>query len=198
MLVAIDDSKSMSSTSVSAFALESLALVCNAMAKLEISDMGVVRFGGEGGAELLHAFETPFSGEVGGEIVGKMRFDADNTIDDRPIVDLLEFVSGLERPEGVKQLVIIMGDGRFHEREALRKAVMDVSGDPSVMYAFVILGSGVLEMQTVEFVDGKPVFARYVDGFPFGLYVVVGEVRDLVWGLGAVVRGWMERVCGGG
>ncbi len=209
VLLAVDDSKSMAETSCGAFALESLALICNAMARLEIGDMGVVRFGGSVGPELLHAFGSPFSPSVGGQIVSKMRFDADNTIDDRPIVDLLDFCSGLVEKVGeradatrwgdtpVEQLVIVLADGRFHEKEALKKAVMDATSRPGVMYAFVVLGSStnsILDMQSVEFdaATGRPVFKKYIDEFPFPLYACVGEVRDLPMALGAIVRGWME------
>ena len=205
VLLAVDDSKSMAETSCGAFALESLALICNAMARLEIGDMGVVRFGGSVGSvgpELLHGFESPFSPSVGGRIVSKMRFDADTTIDDRPIVDLLDFCTGLlgegrdggGGQGGVEQLVIVLADGRFHEKEALRKAVMDATSRPGVMYAFVVLGSSILDMQSVEFdaTTGKPVFKKYIDEFPFPLYVCVGEVRDLPTALGTIVRGWME------
>ena len=132
--------------------------------------------------------------------MGKMRFDADNTIDDRPIVDLLEFINSDHGDHGemlenddVKQLVVILADGRFHEKEALKKAVMDATSRPGVMYAFVVLGSSILDMQTVEFdVDGKPVFKKYIDEFPFPLYACVSEVRDLPAALAAIVRGWME------
>ncbi len=200
VLLAVDDSKSMAETSCGAFALESLALICNAMARLEIGDMGVVRFGGSVGPELLHAFGSPFSPSVGGRIVSKMRFDADNTIDDRPIVDLLEFCSSrlceeeAGDAEDVEQLVIVLADGRFHEKEALKKAVMDATSRPGVMYAFVVLGSSILDMQSVEFdaTTGKPLFKKYIDDFPFPLYVCVGEVRDLPMALGTIVRGWME------
>ena len=204
VLLAVDDSKSMAETSCGAFALESLALICNAMARLEIGDMGVVRFGGSVGPELLHAFGSPFSPSVGGQIVSKMRFDADNTIDDRPIVDLLDFCSGIlgewnaawrtQTAEEVDQLVIVLADGRFHEKEALKKAVLDATSRPGVMYAFVVLGSSILDMQTVEFdaATGRPVFKKYIDEFPFPLYACVGEVRDLPMALGTIVRGWME------
>ena len=134
--------------------------------------------------------------------MSKMRFDADNTIDDRPIVDLLDFCTGLlgegrdggGGQGGVEQLVIVLADGRFHEKEALRKAVMDATSRPGVMYAFVVLGSSILDMQSVEFdaTTGKPVFKKYIDEFPFPLYVCVGEVRDLPTALGTIVRGWME------
>lgn len=213
VLLAVDDSKSMSETSTSAFALESLALISNAMARLEIGDMGVVRFGQQT-PELLHAFDSPLGSGAGAEIVGRMRFDADNTIDDRPMMELLEFLDGVLDTDasdagdgGAKQLVIILADGRFHEKEGLRKAVMDATGRGGVMYAFVVLdggkGGSILDMQTVEFVgeEGgggqRPVFRKYIDEFPFPLYCVVGEVGDLPMAVGGVVRGWMEMMTGG-
>ena len=64
-----------------------------------------------------------------------MSFLQDNTIADRPMVELLAALqhmlgearqrSGAGGPGGgaLQQLVLILADGRFHEKEALRRAV---------------------------------------------------------------------------
>ena len=45
----MDDSKSMAENGCGTFALEALTLICKAMARLEVGELGVVRFGGAGG-----------------------------------------------------------------------------------------------------------------------------------------------------
>jgi len=45
----VDDSKSMADSGCGGFALEALTLMCRAMARLEVGELGVVRFGGPAG-----------------------------------------------------------------------------------------------------------------------------------------------------
>ena len=45
----MDDSKSMADSGCGGFALEALTLMCRAMARLEVGELGVVRFGGPAG-----------------------------------------------------------------------------------------------------------------------------------------------------
>eukprot|EP00889_Picochlorum_renovo_P004933 jgi/Picre1/31963/NNA_007311.t1 len=47
VLLAIDDSRSMAETSSGAFALESITVICNAMSRIGIGDLGIFRFGGQ-------------------------------------------------------------------------------------------------------------------------------------------------------
>ena len=204
VLVAIDDSRSMAETACGAFALESLTLICNAMSKIEIGDLGVVRFGASIGAELVHPLGQSFSPGDGAKVMSKMRFDADNTINDRPMVDLLEAIDSTLDQQGKKlshsaslqQLVIILADGRFHEKDDLKKVAMDVTSRPGVMYAYIILDSpknSILDMQSVSFgSDGKPLFKKYIDSFPFPLYTVVQDIHHLPRALAHLVRQWIE------
>ena len=204
VLVAIDDSRSMAETACGAFALESLTLICNSMSKIEIGDFGVVRFGASVGAELVHPLGQSFSPGDGAKIMSKMRFDSDNTINDRPMVDLLGSIDSILEQQSMKmshsaaiqQLVIILADGRFHEKDDLKKVAMDVTSKPGVMYAFIILDSpqnSILDMQSVSFGgDGKPVFNKYIDSFPFPLYTVVQDIHHLPKALSHLLRQWIE------
>ena len=49
VVIAVDDSKSMADSGCGGFALEALTLMCRAMARLEVGELGVVRFGGPAG-----------------------------------------------------------------------------------------------------------------------------------------------------
>ena len=47
-------------------------------------------------------------------------------------------------------------------------------------------------MQAVSFVNGKPVFQRYLDTFPFPHYVVVKDIAALPRTLADLLRQWFE------
>ena len=207
VLVAIDDSRSMAENSCGTFALESLTLICNAITKLEVGDFGIVRFGGEIGAEQLHPLGQPFRAQDGASVMSKLKFDQDNTINDKPMVDVLTSIDqilekesralsmGLSGRSSLQQLVILLADGRFHERDALQRAARHAVSRPGCLYAFIVLDrseNSILDMKSVSFVDGKPVFARYLDSFPFPLYIVLQDIQHLPKTLADLLRQWME------
>lgn len=57
----MDDSKSMGENGCGTFALEALTLICRAMARLEVGELGVVRFGGGAGIMPLQVQDMPFT-----------------------------------------------------------------------------------------------------------------------------------------
>lgn len=59
VVIAVDDSKSMGENGCGAFALEALTLICRAMARLEVGELGVVRFGGTSGVMPLQVLPLP-------------------------------------------------------------------------------------------------------------------------------------------
>lgn len=65
MVVAIDDSRSMSESHCGSAAVESLVTVCRAMSQLEVGQFAVASFGEKGNIKLLHDFDQPFTGEAG-------------------------------------------------------------------------------------------------------------------------------------
>lgn len=207
VLVAVDDSRSMAETGCSGFALEALTLICRAMSRLDVGELGVVSFGGSGGAEPLHSLDKPFTESDGVRIMSQLRFDQDNTIGDRPMVDVITSVDYLldgaaaraaSSPAGqsaLNQLVLIIADGRFHEKEALKRAARDAAARPGVLYAFIVLdnaANSILDMQSVAFANGKPVFTKYMDSFPFPYYIVLRDTAALPRTLADLLRQWFE------
>lgn len=65
MVVAVDDSRSMSESHCGSVAIEALVTVCRAMSQLEVGQFAVASFGGKGNIRLLHDFDQPFTGEAG-------------------------------------------------------------------------------------------------------------------------------------
>ena len=118
------------------FAMEAVALISKALARLEVGELGIVSFGGAGSCKQLHPLEKPFTDEDGPRVLAHLQFDQDNTIANRPMMELIVSLKHMlegarQRTQGgslarssLHQLVLIMSDGRFHEKESLRRAVL--------------------------------------------------------------------------
>lgn len=73
--------------------------------------------------------------------------------------------------------------------------LQDALSKKGVLYAFIILdnpASSLLDMQTVTFANGKPVFNKYIDSFPFPFYVVLRDIAALPQTLADLLRQWFE------
>lgn len=129
VVIAIDDSRSMGESRCGHLALEASVALCRAMTQLEVGEMAVVSFGARGNTRLVHPFERPFTDEAGAAVLSQFSFRQDNTIADEPVVDLLRFLGGvLESARArvarsaagganqLQQLVLVIADGRFHEK----------------------------------------------------------------------------------
>jgi len=209
VLLAVDDSRSMAENGCGGFALEALTLISRALSRLEVGELGVLSFGGAGGVRPLQPLEAPFTDAVGPGLVSALRFDQDNTIQDRPMEALMAALShaldGARHRAGaggigagtadLHQLVLVLADGRFHEKEGLAAAVREAAEKRGVCLAFIALDSAaapLAEMQTVAFAGGKPVFTRYLDAFPFPYYILLRDIAALPRTLADLLRQWME------
>lgn len=239
----MDDSRSMAENGAACFALEALSLLCKAMSRLDVGELGVISYGGGAGVQPLQALEVPFTDAAGPGIMSALRFDQDNTIADRPMLQLVEAVqhllegararAGSQSASGsssdLRQLLLVLGDGRFHEKDALVGAVRRLVEVQGVCPVFIALdtaataaggsstsskdgtaaaagdgpgsssgggraapSSSLLDMQSVKFVDGKPVFERYMDTFPFPYYIVLRDIAALPATLADLLRQWFE------
>lgn len=65
MVIAVDDSRSMSESGCGHLAIEALVTVCRAMSQLEIGQLSVASFGKKGNIRILHDFDQSFTGEAG-------------------------------------------------------------------------------------------------------------------------------------
>ncbi|GBG67611.1 hypothetical protein CBR_g741 [Chara braunii] len=204
VVLAIDDSKSMSESRCGHLALEAMATICKAMSHLDIGQMAVVNFGSKGNVHLLHSFDQSFSDEAGVNIVSQFSFNQDNTIADEPAVDLLHFLarmldaatlrSSATNGLPIQQLVLVIADGRFHEKESLRRCVRELTSRRQLL-AFLVLDNpqeSIIDMQTVSFAQGKPSFSKYLDSFPFPYYILLQDIVALPRTLADLLRQWFE------
>jgi midasin len=65
VVIAVDDSRSMSEGKCGKVAIEALVTVCRAMSQLEVGQFAVASFGKKGNVRVLHDFDQIFNGEAG-------------------------------------------------------------------------------------------------------------------------------------
>ncbi|KAL7162677.1 hypothetical protein ACSBR2_043041 [Camellia fascicularis] len=205
VVIAVDDSRSMSEFHCGDVAVEALVTVCRAMSQLEVGNVAVASFGTKGNIRLLHEFDRPFTGEVGVKMVSSLTFKQENTIADEPMVDLLKYVNNMldvavanaRLPSGqnpLQQLVLIISDGRFHEKENLKRCVRDVLTRKR-MVAFLLLDSpqeSIMDLVEASFEGGNIKSLKYLDSFPFPFYIVLRDIEALPRTLADLLRQWFE------
>ena len=97
----------------------------------------------------------------------------------------------------LQQLVLIIADGQFHEKEALAKVMREFGNQKGVLIAFIILDNpdkSLLDMKSVSFEKGKPTMTNYLHSFPSPYYVVVQESNQLPSTISDLLRQWIEMV----
>ena len=65
VVIAVDDSLSMSESFCGDLAIEALVTVCRAVSQLEMGSLAVASFGTKGNIKLLHDFDRAFTAEAG-------------------------------------------------------------------------------------------------------------------------------------
>jgi len=227
VLIALDDSRSMAESHSIHLAYQTLALVSRALARLEVGDIGIAKFGQT--VEVLHGFDSesgPFNDQAGVKLLNAFRFDQKAT-------DLLGLVETslkvLEQARDRRstrsasaadlwQLEIIISDGVCQDMEKL-KTVLRKAEEQRVMIVFVILDSlhshvkigtssvntaqnSILTMQqgvVQKNANGvmEVKMERYLDLFPFEYYVVLRDVEALPEILSGTLKQFFERLSEG-
>ena len=204
VIVALDDSRSMAENRCGVLALEALTCIARALSRLEVGELGVVAFGAAGaGVRTLHPLGAPFTDASGPGLVSAFSFAGDHTVADEPAGALLDALTAQlsaarEAQRGgegaLSQLVLVIADGHFHEKESLRLRVRRLAQQRGLMIAFIALDNpaqSLLDMQSVSFAGGRPVFTRYLDSFPFPFYTLVQDVTALPRTLADLMRQWL-------
>ncbi|KAJ4786530.1 Midasin [Rhynchospora pubera] len=204
VVIAVDDSRSVSENQCGKVAIEALVTVCRAMSQLEVGQFAVASFGGNGKIKLLHDFDQIFTTEAGIEMISSFSFKQDGTHTDEPVGNLLKYLinildmavvrsSMLSGQSPLHQLVLIIADGQIHEnREKLRRRVRDLLSQGR-MVAFIIIDSRPQEsiVDTIEYTpEGQ--LKRYLNMFPFPFYVVLKNIEALPRTLADLLRQWFE------
>ncbi|KAK4479548.1 hypothetical protein RD792_015065 [Penstemon davidsonii] len=205
VVIAVDDSRSMSEGLCGTFAIEALVTVCRAMSQLEVGKFAVTSFGQQGNIKLLQDFDQPFTHEAGIKMVSSLTFKQENTITNEPMAELLKYLNNMldtavmhsRLPSGynpLEQLVLIIADGRSNEKENLKRRVRDILSKKR-MVAFIVLDSpneSILDLPEVTFQGSEIKVSKYLDSFPFPFYVVLKNIEALPRTLADLLRQWFE------
>ncbi|XP_068697530.1 midasin-like [Montipora foliosa] len=207
IMLAVDDSSSMNDNHSKQLAFESLAVMSNALSRLEAGDLGVCSFGET--VRLLHPFHEPFTDQSGARVLQQFTFDQQKT----KVAQLLDTCTSLmltaQRSHSsprvrrdTSQLLLIVSDGRgifLEGMETVQKAVR-VAREANIFMVFVILDNpankdSVLDIRVPIFSPGKPPEIKsYMEQFPFPFYIILREINALPQILSDALRQWFELV----
>ena len=207
IMLAVDDSKSMSESGSGQLAYQTLALVSKSLSILEVGEICVVGFGND--VFVAHPFDAPFSSEVGATVLQRFSFHQEGT----HVAKLVARSTELFREARMKQsnsgqdlwqLELIISDGLCEDHEAIKRLVRQAT-EERIIIVFVIVdsllqGHSIVDMNQAVFesepASGETGFKmkRYLDGFPFTYYLVVGDVRELPRVLAQALRQWFAEV----
>ena len=210
VMIAMDDSKSMSDSKSVKLAFDTLALTAKALTQLEVGQIGIVRFGED--VKVVHAFEEQFTSESGGKVVQQFQFDQSRTdvcaltkrsIDLFNVARLQQNIRSSMGDE-LWQLELIISDGICEDHDTIRRAVREAF-EAKILMIFVILDAihperkdSILDIKSYSFEtgDGGQVLkeTRYLDSFPFNYFVIVRDVRELPSVLASALRQWFAEV----
>jgi midasin len=214
VLIALDDSKSMSESHSVHLAYQTLALVTKALSRLESGDVGIVRFGES--VDVLHGLDDgPLTDQAGVRVMKAFRFDQKATNVLSLVNTSLRVLEAARDRKSMSsasaadlwQLQIIISDAMCQpsEHDQLR-AVLRRAEEQRVMMVFIIVDSlhsaggqgSILTMESAEYknVNGRMEvqLTRYLDTFPFEYYVVLRNVEALPEVLSGTLKQFFERI----
>lgn len=197
VLLAVDDSESMSKTGAGDIALKAMAILTVAMSQLEVGEVGIASFGTE--MHVVHPFHTPFTSESGALVVKNFRFNQQRT---RMALCVESALSALEDGgySASTQLVFIISDGRIERdsRGTLRRLIREMAERNILLVMIIVEGDKkndndrIISMKEVSFENGKPKVKRFIEDYPFPYYIILDDMQSLPEVLGDALRQWFE------
>ena len=203
VMVAIDDSYSMQKYHSKQLALESLAVISNAMTLLEVGELGVMSFGAS--CNLVHPFGRPMTSQSGATMLKNFTFAQQHShVGDllkQAHATFLEAKSRYRSNSGLKisQLLFVISDSdQIHqEGEAMVERWFREVGNAGVFIVFVIIDSpekehSIMDQLKCEFNNGKLEMNDYMDRFADKKYVIVRDIVSLPAKVSDALRQWFE------
>ncbi|MCJ1389381.1 hypothetical protein MMC18_002238 [Xylographa bjoerkii] len=205
IMLAVDDSKSMGESGSGQLAFETLALVSKSLSMLEVGQICIVGFGND--VHVAHEFDQTFSSEAGVQVFQQFTFQQTSTNVRRLIARSIELFRDARTKSSnsgadLWQLELIISDGVCEDHESIKRLVRQAQ-EERIMIVFVIVdslkGESIMDMTQAIFEpdeggETKLKIKRYLDGFPFGYYLIVGNVKELPGVLATALRQWFAEV----
>lgn len=204
IMIAVDDSKSMSESKSTELAFHSIALVSKALTQLESGGLSIVRFGED--VKVVHPFDKPFNNQESGPRIFQY-FDFQQTRTDiknlcKKSLNIFE-TSKMNGNNDLWQLQIIISDGVCEDHETVQ-ALVRKARESRIMLVFVVIdginsNESILDMSQVRYEfdnNGKSVLKvdKYLDSFPFEFYVVVRNINELPEMLALILRQYFTEI----
>jgi midasin len=223
ILLCVDNSRSMAENRTVDLAFQALALVAQALTKLEVGQIGIASFGSS--VDILHDFsDVGFTDAHGAAVMNSFSFDQQKTDVAALVERSLSYLAEARQSQtsaapDLWQVTFIVSDGVCQDHAKLstllRRALEDrvfivfiiidqLQAQPNAPPGAATTGASnntrpsILSLQTVEYknVGGemKLEMSRYLDTFPFQYYVVLRDVTALPGVLSDILRQWAVRV----
>ncbi|XP_065288386.1 midasin isoform X3 [Dermacentor albipictus] len=193
VMLAIDDSLSMGPSGP--LALQSLALLAQALSFLEAGELGVVSFGEQ--VRILHSLGQPWTRQSGATVAGLLNFQQTRT----RVAPLLRAATELLPPgPDTARLLLIISDGRGICSEGDVASAVCKAHSQGLLMVFVVLDSlggkdSILEIRQPEFgPSGQVKLRSYMERFPFPFYLLLRDLASMPAVLGEALRQWLELV----
>lgn len=204
IMIAVDDSKSMSESKSTELAFHSIALVSKALTQLESGGLSIVRFGED--VKLVHPFDKPFNQESGANVFQWFDFKQERTDIKQLCTKSLKIFENARATSNsyLWQLQIIISDGVCEDHETIQRLVRKAR-EEKVMLVFVVIdgitsNESIMDMSQVSYVPDPITGAmslkveNYLDTFPFEFYVVVRNISELPEMLSLILRQYFSEV----
>ncbi|CDO96280.1 unnamed protein product [Kluyveromyces dobzhanskii CBS 2104] len=203
IMIAVDDSKSMSESKSVNLAFQSICLVSKALTQLESGGLSIVKFGET--VREVHPFNQPFNTQSGAQTFQWFDFQETRT-DVKKLV--AESIKIFERARAMEhndlwQLEIIISDGVCEDHETLIRLVRRAR-ENKIMLVFVVIdginsNESIMDMSQVnytpdQFGNMKLSVQKYLDTFPFEFYVVVHDINELPEMLSIILRQYFSEM----
>ena len=223
IMIAVDDSQSMSEGGADLVACSTLAMLCKSLSMLEAGDICVVGFGEEEHVRVAHPFGQPFSNEAGSQVFQHFSFTQKGTDVRKLIKESIDIfadarLKASSSQADLWQLQLIISDGQCSDHDDIRRLVRKAQ-EEKIMIVFVVVDSvnvgmggdgsrqnerdekrSILEQKQAVLEkdeasgEMRVKLKRYLEGFPFPYYVVVRDVKDLPFVLASALKGWFGAV----
>ncbi|KAF3915344.1 Midasin [Arthrobotrys entomopaga] len=219
VMIALDDSKSMSESRCVELTFESIALVARALSHLEVGQISMVSFGET--TRLIHPFEQPFTAQSGANVFAGLTFMQTKT-NMKSLVEtsikLFREARQMNQQSDLWQLELIISDGICEDHQEIQRLVR-LAHFEKIVLIFVIIdaaggaiaadnsnsnskskgSSSILDMKEAVFTDQgdgrgpKLQVNRYMDTFPFSYYLIIRRIEDLPGMLSTALRQWFSQ-----
>ena len=152
VLIAVDDSLSMTNMGAAPHALDALAMLWRALQQLEVGEVGVMHFGGDQRAALVHELDAPLSDATGASTLARFSFRGSAPAGrgvPGPFQEMMEEAmrslgaarerAGWQAGTETLQLLLIVSDGRIlGEQRAVERLVREC-GAKGILPVLILL-----------------------------------------------------------